>query len=261
MGLGVAKALVLLQVSLLCFTAFSDEEVEAVSPIPALPPNHHHHHHHNHVHPPSHAPVVSPMHAPAHAPVHPPKPHPHPHPSVQPPMHSPKPHLPVKPPVHPPVHSAPPKPLPHPHPHPPVKPPAEAPIYHFERSFVSVQGVVYCKSCKYSGVETLLGASPLSGATVKLQCNNTKYPLEAKATTDKNGYFFLEAPKSITNFGAHKCKVSLVSAPNTACSKPTDLHGGVSGGLLRPEKKYISNKLPFVLFTVGPFAFEPKCPR
>lgn len=100
-----------------------------------------------------------------------------------------------------------------------------------------------------------------AGATVKLQCNNTKHPQEAKATTDKNGYFFLEAPKKITNYGAHKCKVSLVSAPNTACGKATDLNGGVSGGALRPEKKYVSHQLPFVLYTVGPFAFEPKCPR
>lgn len=101
-----------------------------------------------------------------------------------------------------------------------------------------------------------------AGATVKLQCNNTKYPLQVKATSDKNGYFFLEAPKTITSYGAHKCKVSLVSAPNTACSKITDLHGGLNGGVLRPEKKYVSSKkLPFVLYTVGPFAFEPKCPR
>lgn len=101
----------------------------------------------------------------------------------------------------------------------------------------------------------------IADATVKLQCNNTKYPQEVKATTDKNGYFFLEAPKTITTYGAHKCKVFLVSAPNTACSKISDLHGGLSGGVLRPEKSYVAKNLPFVLFTVGPFAFEPKCPH
>ncbi|KAJ9136154.1 hypothetical protein P3X46_033259 [Hevea brasiliensis] len=281
MGVDLAKTLVLVQLSLLCFTVFGDKEIEAASPVPpryhvsspavspSHPPTHPHHHHHHHAsspnlapshhhhyhgHPPTDAPVYPPLHSPAHAPVHPPLPHSHPpvQPSVpSPPKKQPKhPQPPVKPPAQPPKH-----------PQPPVKPPSPSPGYHFPRSFVAVQGVVYCKSCKYPGVNTLLGASPLTGATVKLQCNNTKYPLEAKATTDKNGYFFLQASKKITNYGAHKCKVSLVSAPNTACSKPTDLHGGVSGGSLRPEKKYVSNKLPFVLYTVGPFAFEPKCPR
>ncbi|XP_065879887.1 non-classical arabinogalactan protein 31-like [Euphorbia lathyris] len=247
MGFGImVKAVLLLQLSLLCFTAFSDEEIEAASPKPsphhgyargpALPPTGHHHHHH--AHPPSMAPGHHHHHH-GYPPVHPPMPH------SKPPAQSPSPH--PKPPAHSPVH--------------PPKPQPQPPSYHFPRSFVAVQGVVFCKSCKYSGVDTLLGATPLSGATVKLQCNNTKYPLQVKATSDKNGYFFVEAPKTITNYGAHKCKVSLVSAPNTACSKITDLHGGLTGGVLRPAKKYVSNKLPFVLFTVGPFAFEPKCPR
>ncbi|KAI4296761.1 hypothetical protein L6164_036688 [Bauhinia variegata] len=99
----------------------------------------------------------------------------------------------------------------------------------------------------------------VAGAIVKLQCNNTKYPLVSTARTDKNGYFFLQAPKSITTFGAHKCKVFLVTSPNA--TKPSNLHGGVVGAALKPEKPFVANKLPFVLYTVGPFAFEPKCPK
>ncbi|KAJ6292554.1 hypothetical protein OIU78_024686 [Salix suchowensis] len=57
--------------------------------------------------------------------------------------------------------------------------------YHFPRKLVAVQGVVYCKSCNYSGVDTLLGAKPVPGATVKLQCNNTRYPLEVKTVSDQ----------------------------------------------------------------------------
>ncbi|KAM1959467.1 hypothetical protein FF1_004940 [Malus domestica] len=248
---------------------------------PAHPPTHGHHHHHPHphphppthspvhppahspVHPPAHSPVHppahSPVHPPAHSPIHPPNPHHHHH--GHPPAHAPT-HVPVQPPSHPPTHHAPP---PHPPAHSPVHPPVHPPMYPpkkpFPRSFVAVQGVVYCKSCNYSGVDTLNGAKPVLGATVKLQCNNTKYPLVVKKTTDKNGYFFITAPKTVTTFGAHKCKVSLVSAPSTACSKPSDLHGGLSGALLRPVKPFVSQKLPFLLYNVGPFAFEPKCPR
>ena len=100
-----------------------------------------------------------------------------------------------------------------------------------------------------------------AGATIKLQCNNTKYPTVETAKTDKNGSFFLRAPQTITSYAFHKCKAFLVSSPVAACSKPSNFHDGLKGSLLRPEKPYVANNLPFVLYTVGPFAFEPKCPR
>ncbi|KAJ6367742.1 hypothetical protein OIU78_000327 [Salix suchowensis] len=258
MGFVMAKALVPFLLSLLCFTVFGEKAepphhrgsshhhptAAPVSAPPSHPPSRapiqaptpHHHHHHGH------APAPAPVHTPSHAPMHPPKP---PTPSHAP-MHPPKP---PTPPVAP---ALPPKPY---HPSPPGS--------HFPRKLVAVQGVVYCKSCKYSGVDTLLGAKPVSGATVKLQCNNTKYPLEVKTTTDKNGYFILKAPGTITNYGVHKCKVWLVSAATTACSKITNLHGGLTGAVLRPEKKpYVDEKKrEYALFSVGPFAFESKCPR
>ncbi|KAL4626842.1 hypothetical protein ACB092_05G126000 [Castanea dentata] len=200
---------------------------------PSEAPAHHHHHHH-HGHPPSHSPVHPPSHPPAHH---------------EPPHHAPPSHPPVHPPAHPPHHP--------PHYYPPHHPPTRSPV---PRSFVAVQGVVYCKSCKYAGADTLLGASPIDGAVVKFQCNNTKYPLIETAKTDKNGYFFITAPKKITSFGAHKCKVFIVSSPLASCNKPSDLHYGLQGASLRPEKPYMADKLPFILYSVGPFAFDPKCP-
>lgn len=98
-----------------------------------------------------------------------------------------------------------------------------------------------------------------SGAVVKLECNNTKYRLKELKTTDKNGYF-LFLPKSLTTAGSHKCKVTLVSSPLAACSVPTNLHGGATGALLfrgrKPPVDTPPKKLPFELFTVGPFAYE-----
>lgn len=105
----------------------------------------------------------------------------------------------------------------------------------------------------------LTNLNPIAGATVKLQCNDTKKPLVVKAKTDKKGYFFITAPKHITSHGAHKCKVSLVSSPSASCSKPSDFQGGLRGAILKPEKPFVSGKLPFFLYSVGPFAFEPKC--
>ncbi|KAI3466682.1 hypothetical protein Pfo_023345 [Paulownia fortunei] len=169
---------------------------------------------------------------PAEAP-HPPPPHHH--------------HHPIKPPVHPPVK-------------PPSYPPVKPPSYPPPRKMVYVQGVVYCKSCKYRGVDTLLEAAPLSGAVVKLQCNNTKYSLVEQTKTDKNGYFFF-MPHKLTIAGSKNCRLFLVSSPSPKCSVPTNLLGGVTGAslIVSPEPPFTTphKNQPFVLFTAGPFAFEP----
>lgn len=100
----------------------------------------------------------------------------------------------------------------------------------------------------------------LPGAAVKLECNNTKYrPTVQMAKTDKNGYFFVIAPKTITTYAFHKCRVSLASSPLPSCQKPSPLHGGSTGAVLKPEKPVVIDKLPYMVFTVGPFAFEPQC--
>ncbi|KAK8514047.1 hypothetical protein V6N13_062951 [Hibiscus sabdariffa] len=246
-----AKAALLLHLSLFLLTSFTvsaqtlpqalPPHYHDVSPVipPAHPPSHHHHHH---PHPPTPPPVYPP---------------PPPKTPTKPPTYAPPPKAPPKPPTYPPPPKTPTKPPTYP---PPSHPPAKPPTYPKpSRSFVAVQGVVYCKSCKYKGSDTLLGAEAILNATVKLTCKNTKYKQEATARTDKNGYFFLQAPKTITSFGAHKCTVSLLSSPLGSCSKPTDLHGGIKGGALRPEKPFTANKLPFILYSAGPFAFEPKC--
>ncbi|KAI3765006.1 hypothetical protein L2E82_15026 [Cichorium intybus] len=207
----------------------------AYQPAAAPAPHHHHHHHkagvgHHHklasppmAHTPTKAPVHAPVQPPTKAPVQPPTKAP-----VQPPSTSPA----------------------------PILPPVPA------RKLVAVQGVVYCKACKYKGVDTLLGATPLPGAEVLLTCNNTKYPLRVKGTTDKNGYFFIKPTKTLTTYGSHRCRVSLLTSPMATCSQPTDLHAGVKGSLLLPNKKPPlsspdAHPLPYDVFSVGPFAFEP----
>ncbi|KAL6567401.1 hypothetical protein OROGR_001069 [Orobanche gracilis] len=143
--------------------------------------------------------------------------------------------------------------------HPSVKPPSRSPAnpprYILSRKMVAVQGVVFCKSCKFRGFETLMGGAPLAGAVVKLQCNNTKYGLVEQSKTDKNGYFFF-MPHKLTTAAFHKCKIFLVSSPVAACSVPTNLHGGSAGASLIPTAR-APVKAPFQLFSVGPFAFEP----
>lgn len=90
----------------------------------------------------------------SHPPAEPPKSHRHHHHH----KHAPTP-APVKPPVKPsPPSVKPPTPSP---------PSASPPSYPVTRKLLAVQGVVYCKSCKYSGIDTLLGASPLVGQSLQ----------------------------------------------------------------------------------------------
>ncbi|KAM5588209.1 non-classical arabinogalactan protein 31-like [Rosa sericea] len=172
--MGFAKALVFVQLTILLLNTFTVlaqlSAIEAQAPVPsrhhgyyahpiaspAHPPTHGHHHHHPKPHP--HPPTASPVHPPAHAPAHPPTHHHHAHPPSHMPAHSPYHHAPVQPPSHPPTHHAPPA-----HSPAPVHPPTYPPKKPFPRSFVAVQGVVYCKSCKYSGVDTLLNATAIAG--------------------------------------------------------------------------------------------------
>ncbi|KAL2931880.1 Non-classical arabinogalactan protein 30 [Bienertia sinuspersici] len=242
----LSHTLLLLSLAIICCSHLSSGSAvqpHTYSPAPAPSPSHHHHSHHHghHAMPPS----------PAHSPSSPPSP------TVKPPAHSP-----VNPPPHSPVE--PPAMAPGPY----AKPPTKAPSPHTmpPRKLVAVEGVVYCKNCSYSGVDTLMGASPLPGATVELRCKNTKYMIKKASTTDKNGFFFLQAPKHITTYGAHKCLVFLVEKPNNKTSGPcthaTNLNGGVSGAFLFFDKHRAppSKPLPFSVYSVGPFAFEPpKC--
>ena len=98
-----------------------------------------------------------------------------------------------------------------------------------------------------------------------LTCNNTKYPMRVKGTTDKNGYFFIKPPKTLTTYGSHTCRVTLLTSPVATCNAPTNLHAGLKGSLLVPSKKPPlsspkAGPLPYDVFSVGPFAFESKTP-
>ncbi|XP_026436041.1 non-classical arabinogalactan protein 31-like [Papaver somniferum] len=163
-----------------------------------------------------------------------------------------------------PIYSPAPSPVYAPVPSPVAAPPtpvASPPKYVIEKKFIAVQGVVYCKSCKYTAYNTLMEATALPGATVKMVCltsaKKKNKPVVLTAVTDKKGYFFIPPSKKVSHLGAQKrCKVFLVSPPKKSKSMtPTNMYGGLSGAYLRPTKP--SKPLPYALFTVGPFAYAP----
>ncbi|KAL3345294.1 hypothetical protein AABB24_024317 [Solanum stoloniferum] len=255
----MAKALVLFQLSVLLLSSFTivshaqdewyslDKNVDHLAPAQAPKP--HHHHHPVPISSPAPSPIYYPTKPPTKAPTKPPTKAP-----TKPPTKAPS-----KPPTYSP--SKPPA-------KPPVKPPTPSPYYP-SRKPVAVRGLVYCKPCKFRGINTLYQAKPLQGAKVKLECNNTKKKLVENSETDKNGFFWI-LPKLLSSGAYHKCKVFLVSSNNSYCNVPTNYNDGKSGALLKytplptatapapathlPVIKPPTPKYDF--FTVGPFGFE-----
>ncbi|KVH89528.1 Pistil-specific extensin-like protein [Cynara cardunculus var. scolymus] len=214
-------------------------------PVGAPPPHHHHkgpggHHHKPAVPPTAHPPTVAPVHPPIKTPVAPPTKAP-----VAPPTKAPV-APPTKAPVAPPTKA-------------PVKPPTKAPVKPPTKA--PVHPPIHSPAPKHAPLPTRRQVA-VRGAVVLLTCNNTKYPLRVKATTDKNGFFFIMPPKTLTTYGAHTCRVTLLSSPKATCNQPTNLHYGLKGATLvltpKPHGSSLpaAPPLPFDVFTVGPFAFE-----
>ncbi|XP_042031075.1 pollen allergen Che a 1-like [Salvia splendens] len=93
------------------------------------------------------------------------------------------------------------------------------------RMKVAVDGVVYCKVCIRNPnnsfhLEAIM--APMEGAVVKLQCNNTnKGPWELETKTDGNARFLFKPERErVSSWGAHKCRIFLVSSPWSDCTAP-----------------------------------------
>ncbi|KAG2331434.1 hypothetical protein Bca52824_002614 [Brassica carinata] len=102
-------------------------------------------------------------------------------------------------------------------------------------------------------------------AVVRLLCKSKK-KIVAETKTDKNGYFLLLGPKTVTNYGFRGCRVYLVKSKDYKCNKVSKLFGGDVGAVLKPEKRkgksaVVINQLIYGIFNVGPFAFDPVCSK
>ncbi|KAK9936389.1 hypothetical protein M0R45_013233 [Rubus argutus] len=181
-----------------------------------------HGHHHRHPKPHPHPPTASPVHPPVHPPAHAP---------AHPPTH----HHHAHPPSHAPAHS--------PYPHAPVQPPIHPPTHHAPTG--SLPGP--------SSPPLPTHQSTLSHvASWRFKASSFASRASTPAST------LSSMPQSLLGLLARSCSCRLPPPP--APSLPTST--GLSGAVLRPTKPFLSDKkLPFLLYTVGPFAFESKCPR
>ncbi|KAK1269153.1 hypothetical protein QJS04_geneDACA008354 [Acorus gramineus] len=126
------------------------------------------------------------------------------------------------------------------------------------RSRIAIEGTVYCRSCN----KTLTGAPTLAGAVTRVKCNTTKVPLSVDGKTNNYGYFYISLPKlKLGTMSNHTCFAYLVSSPNAACNKASNLRGGITGSPLTLKAIY-PGKYPVAVYSVGPLAFAPtRCPK
>ncbi|KAH0853295.1 hypothetical protein HID58_090666, partial [Brassica napus] len=201
-------------------------------------------------------------------------------PAVKPPSFLPKapvnPHqtffpAPVKPPVSLHTHSrssppvlpptkAPVKPRPKPRLKPPVSPPTnhQSPLQLSHRSLIAVQGTVFCKAASTFS-DSLIGANPL-----KTKCKSKKNVV-AETKTDKNGYFLLLGPKTVTNYGFRGCRgiceIKGLQMQQSVKAIPWRCRCRTQAGERKGKSAVVINQLIYGIFNVGPFAFDPVCPK
>ncbi|KAF0924253.1 hypothetical protein E2562_009961 [Oryza meyeriana var. granulata] len=123
---------------------------------------------------------------------------------------------------------------------------------------IGVQGMAWCKTCRYPGYLAAMDASPLPGAVAYLRCRHGHRRVTSiRGVAGRSGYFLIETSQ-LTSFTSQECKVYVPRSPSPACVVPG--HG--RRGLLLKFEEFVkrANGLQG-LYSVGNFMFSPKYPN
>ncbi|KAL5231841.1 hypothetical protein ABZP36_030617 [Zizania latifolia] len=121
---------------------------------------------------------------------------------------------------------------------------------------VGVQGMVWCKTCRYRGYLAAMDASPLAGAVAYLRCRHGTRVASIRGTTGRSGYFLIETAQ-LTSFTSQECRVYVPRSPSRACGVPANGRRGLP--LKFQEFVKLANGLQG-LYSVGNFMFRPQSP-
>ncbi|XP_040380322.1 pistil-specific extensin-like protein [Oryza brachyantha] len=123
---------------------------------------------------------------------------------------------------------------------------------------IGVQGMVWCKTCRYPGYFPAMDASPLAGAVAYLRCRHGhRRAASIRAVAGSGGYFRIETSQ-LTSFTSQECKVYVPRSPSPACVVPGD---GRRGLPLKFELFVKRDNGLQGLYSVGNFIFSPKYPN
>ncbi|GJM89550.1 hypothetical protein PR202_ga05754 [Eleusine coracana subsp. coracana] len=132
--------------------------------------------------------------------------------------------------------------------------PPPPPMVNFS---IGVQGVVWCKSCRYKGYFKPMDASPLPGAEVFLRCRHGRREATFRGVTGRSGYFLIQTSQQVAAFTSQECKVYVPRSPVRACSVPAYPTGNKGLPLKFQEFVKRGNGLQG-LYSVGNRLFRPK---
>ncbi|CAM0954401.1 unnamed protein product [Alopecurus aequalis] len=124
---------------------------------------------------------------------------------------------------------------------------------------IGVQGMVWCKSCKYSGYNAAMNASPLQGAVVELRCRHGPRRMKSvKGVTGQGGYFLVES-EQLAAFTIDECQVYVPVSPSRACGLAVPGYPGAGKGLPLKFDSFLKRGDGLrALYSVGNFFFQPK---
>ncbi|KAJ1263776.1 hypothetical protein BS78_09G212700 [Paspalum vaginatum] len=134
--------------------------------------------------------------------------------------------------------------------------PPPPPMVNFS---IGVQGVVWCRSCRYHGYFPPMDASPLPGAKVYLRCKHGRRALTVSGLSGAGGYFLIQTSQQTSAFTSQQCRVYVPRSPVGACGV-ADYPAGRKGLQLKFEEFVKRDNGLQGMYSVGNRLFRPKNP-
>ncbi|KAL6845629.1 hypothetical protein ACP4OV_025124 [Aristida adscensionis] len=126
---------------------------------------------------------------------------------------------------------------------------------------IGVEGLVWCRSCRYPGYVRSLNASPLPNATVVLHCRRGDWELKVRNSTDASGYFLIQTGRQVTPYTSKDCKVSVPRSPARGCGVPVLLGRKARAAPLKFRRFVpLSDEDLQARYSAGDFTFAPEDP-
>ncbi|XP_004972154.1 non-classical arabinogalactan protein 31 [Setaria italica] len=123
---------------------------------------------------------------------------------------------------------------------------------------IGVEGVVWCKGCRYRGYIQSRDASPLRNVSALLRCRHgRRRALSVWGATNSRGYFLIETGAQAAPFTSKDCRVYVPRSPARGCR--VDVSPGRNRGLPLRFRRFVTR--PDGLqgrYVAGSFTFAPQ---
>ncbi|PAN28729.1 hypothetical protein PAHAL_5G175000 [Panicum hallii] len=85
---------------------------------------------------------------------------------------------------------------------------------------IGVEGVVWCKGCRYAGYIQSRDTSPLRNASALLRCRHGRRALSVWGATNSRGYFLIQTGAQAAPFTSKDCRMYVPRSPARGCAVP-----------------------------------------